>query len=544
LIQEFINGKQALFLTNKDIYRFNDEETVVSRYLMDMNQINNPYRAKLIAHHHDWLNHINAAQRIQIKSIIGENNFLNLKLQINETFSRFSNFSTVVKNTLITNEARQHNLTDKIDRIVTNRFWGPFIFFFIMLMVFQAIYSWAEYPMSWIENGFAILGDFTKDNLPTAWYADLLVDGVIAGLAGVLVFIPQITILFFLITALEELGYMSRAVFMFDGIMQRFGMNGRSIVALVSSGACAIPAIMSTRTISNVKERIITILVSPLISCSARIPVYTALVGFVVPKKNVLGLFNGQGLVFMALYVISIFAALISAFVFKKILKTNDASFLLIELPRYKPPIIRNVLLTVREKVLAFIFSAGKIILFISVILWFLANYGPSSAMQEAETLAQKIAVENNLDAGATSNLMAAKKIEASYAGLIGKFIEPAIIPLGFDWKIGIALITSFAAREVFVGTMATIYSIGNTDDETTIREQMAKELRAGTTTKMYTPPTAISLLLFYLFAMQCMSTLAVTKRETNSWKWPVIQLFFMTTMAYIASLTAYQLLS
>ena len=378
-------------------------------------------------------------------------------------------------------------------------------------------------------------------HLPAGWYTDLLADGVIAGLGGVLIFIPQITILFLLVSLLEESGYMSRAVFMFDSVMQRFGLNGRSIVALISSGACAIPAIMSTRTIANWKERLTTIMVSPLISCSARIPVYTVLIGFVVPSKTIGGVFNSQGLAFMGLYLLSIVAALGSAWVFKLILKSDERSFLMIELPQYKKPIWKNVLITVKEKVWTFIIEAGRIILIVSIVLWFLASYGPGSKMAQSADQAMTYSIEQGYNDQETEDYIASQKLESSYVGHIGKFIEPVIRPLGYDWKIGIALITSFAAREVFVGTMATIYSIGSTEDEMTVRELMDAEINPITGGKRYDFATALSLLLFYVFALQCMSTLAVTKRETNSWRWPIIQFVFMGAMAYLSALGAYQ---
>jgi len=374
--------------------------------------------------------------------------------------------------------------------------------------------------------------------------SDLLVNGLLAGLGGVLVFVPQITILFFLIALLEESGYMSRVVFMFDSIMQKFGMNGRSMVALISSGACAIPAIMSTRTISNYKERLITILVSPLISCSARLPVYAVLIGFVVPDTKFLGVFNYQGLAFMGLYLLGIVGVIFSSLFFKKILKSDTASFLMIELPNYKPPIWTNVFLSVKEKVSSFVIGAGKIIIFISIALWFLASYGPGTSISDSSALAKNVATEKNLDEIQKSNLIASYKLESSYIGHLGKWIEPAIKPLGFDWKIGIALLTSFAAREVFVGTMATIYSIGSESDELTIRQKMAAEIRPGSNIKVYNPATALSLLVFYVFAMQCMSTLAVTKKETQSWKWPIIQFAFMGVLAYLGAFLTYQALS
>jgi len=504
--------------------------------------IDNDYQNLLIAHHHQWLNHLSAADRIQIASSLDKTKFESTRLQINETLSRYNTFTSEIAKAAIKSKKDTRSLTERIDNVITHRVLGPIIFFGLMLFIFQAIFAWSEAPMGWIENGFASLSAWTQDALPSGWFTDLLTDGIIAGLGGVLVFVPQITILFLLVTALEESGYMSRAVFMFDGVMQRFGLNGRSIVALISSGACAIPAIMSTRTIANWKERLITILVSPLISCSARIPVYAVLIGFVVPSKSV-GIFNLQGLAFMGLYILSIVAALFSAWVFKKILKSDERSFLMIELPQYKQPLFKNVLLSVKEKVGTFIMEAGRVILIISIILWFLASYGPSTAMDEAVSSTEQVVNTQNLSTDEADNLLASAKLEASYAGHLGKFIEPVIRPLGFDWKIGIALITSFAAREVFVGTMATIYSIGSSDDEATVRERMAQEINPITGGPRYDVPTALSLLLFYVFAMQCMSTLAVTKRETKSWKWPMVQLGFMSVLAYVSSMIAFQLL-
>ncbi|MGB0932311.1 MAG: ferrous iron transporter B [Chitinophagales bacterium] len=413
-----------------------------------------------------------------------------------------------------------------------------------MFLVFQAIFAWSEYPMMLIETAFGFAGETLQNILPEGWITSLVVDGILAGLGGILIFIPQIAILFFLISILEEVGYMARAVFIFDRVMQKFGLNGRSIVALVSGSACAIPAIMSTRTISNWKERLITIMVTPFISCSARIPVYTVLVGFVVPSVTVWGIFNAQGLVFTGLYLLGIIAALVSAWVFKLILQTEESSFLMIELPKYRAPMIKNVLLIVKERVMTFTIEAGKVIMVISIILWVLASYGPSNKMELAKQNALEVAAQKNLGETATADLVAGKQIEASFAGHLGKFIEPAIEPLGFDWKIGIALITSFAAREVFVGTMATIYSIGSEENELTVRDRLAKATHPDTGLPVYTMATSLSLLIFYVFAMQCMSTLAVVKRETKSWKWAVIQFVYMTAMAYFGSLGVYQMLS
>ncbi|MCB9287483.1 MAG: ferrous iron transport protein B [Lewinellaceae bacterium] len=504
----------------------------------------NLYQGLLVAHHYVWLPFLSNAQRKLIAGIVAAHGFEPLKSQVRETMQRYDKFTPMARRSMRNVRSASRPVTEKLDAILTHRVAGPVIFFFLMMLVFQAIFSWAVYPMDLIEQFFAISGEWARRVLPEGWFTDLLTDGVIAGLGGILVFIPQIAILFFLISLLEEVGYMARAAYLFDRLMQAFGLNGRSIVALISGGACAIPAIMSTRTIGNWKERLITILVTPLISCSARIPVYTVLIGFVVPSQIVAGFFNLQGLAFMGLYLLGIAAALLSALAFKLILKTHERSFLMLELPEYRPPVLRNVVLTVWEKVKAFIWEAGRIIMAISIVLWLLASYGPPADMQKARKEALALAQERRLDEAETANLLAARQIEASFAGHLGKVIEPAIRPLGFDWKIGIALITSFAAREVFVGTMATIYSIGSEDDEYSVRDKMAQERDPVTGRRIYGLATSLSLLIFYVFAMQCMSTLAVVKRETKSWKWPLIQFIYMSTLAYLGSLLAYQLLS
>lgn len=466
-----------------------------------------------------------------------------LDFQVKDTMARYDIFTTWLSKVLINKSNNDANGTSKIDAILTHKIIGPFIFFAIMLLIFQALFSWASIPMDYIDEAFAWLGDLTKVALGTGWLSSLIADGILAGIGGIVIFVPQILILFLFLSILEEIGYMSRAVYLFDGLLRKFGLSGKSIVALISGGACAIPAIMSTRTITNWKERLITIIVTPLISCSARLPVYIILIGFIIPEKTVAGIFSLQALFFMGIYIVSVIAALGSAWVLKKILKSNERSFLLMELPRYKKPIWRNVLYNVKEKVMSFIWDAGKIIFVISIILWFLASFGPSQKMDQAIEDAKNYALVNNLDAEERTNLLASTELEYSYAGILGKTIEPAIRPLGYDWKIGIALITSFAAREVFVSTMATIYAVGG-DDEGSLKEKMRNEKHFITGDTVYTTATATSLLLFYIFAMQCMSTLAVTKRETNSWKWPIIQFVFMTALAYLAAFAAYQLLS
>jgi ferrous iron transport protein B len=522
-------------------YELSEAEKKLALAVQDILPGSNAYQALLAAHHHDWLPFLSVAQHKLIMDLIAEHHFEPLRSQIEETMQRYDKFTPMARQSIRTAAAEHPSVAERLDLILTHRLAGPLIFILLMLLVFQAIFAWATYPMEWIEALFSLAGEGVGRVLPDGWLSSLITDGVLAGLGGIMVFIPQIAILFFLISLLEEVGYMARAAYMFDRLMQYFGLNGRSIVALISGGACAIPAIMSTRTIGNWKERLITIMVTPFISCSARIPVYTVLIGFVVPSTVVGGIFNLQGLAFMGLYLLGIIAALLSAWIFKLILKTKERSFLMLELPEYRSPVMRNVFLTVWEKVRSFVVEAGRIIMAISVVLWALASFGPRADMQAARLEAETLAVERQLDKQETDNLIAARKIEASFAGQLGKFIEPAIEPLGFDWKIGIALITSFAAREVFVGTMATIYSIGSAEDEYSIRDRMAQERHPITGKPIYSLATSLSLLLFYVFAMQCMSTIAVVRRETKSWKWPLIQFVFMTGLAYLSSLLVYQ---
>jgi ferrous iron transport protein B len=542
-LQQLINDDKGV--SNSPLYELSPTERSLAKLVKQEIPSVNTYQGLLIGHHYEWIPFLTEESRQKISRLVQEKEFASLKGQVRETMQRYDFFTPIVQRALKTKISTEQTFSERVDGIITHTIWGPLIFFVLMLLVFQAIFSWATLPMDLIEVFFSWSGEQVKAILPEGWLADLITDGILAGLGGILVFIPQIAILFLLVAILEEVGYMARAAYMFDQVMQRFGLNGRSIVALISGGACAIPAIMSTRTIGNWKERLITILVTPFISCSARIPVYTVLIGFVVPPTAIAGgLLNLQGLAFMGLYLLGIIAALLAAWIFKLILKSNETSFLLLELPPYRKPLLRNVLLEVWEKVSTFVREAGQIILAISIVLWLLSSFSWSGQMESAEQSAIEQAAALGLDEAETSDLIAAQKMEASFAGQLGKSIEPVIRPLGYDWKIGIALITSFAAREVFVGTMATIYSIGSTDDEYSIKNRMAQEISPATGKPVYTLATSLSLLIFYVFAMQCMSTLAVVKRETKSWKWPVIQFVFMTALAYLSALLTYQLLS
>lgn len=465
------------------------------------------------------------------------------RLQHKETIARYKFINDTLKKCYEVDKSKATDLRSKFDKILTHKVFGYVIFFAILLLIFQAIFDWSSIPMDFIDSSFASLGNWVRHTLPAGNFTDLLVDGVIAGLGGIVIFIPQIVFLFLFISVLEESGYMSRVVFLMDRIMRRYGLSGKSVVPLISGTACAIPAIMATRNIESWKERLITILVTPFTTCSARLPVYAILIALVIPDKRVLGIFNAQGLTLMLLYILGFASAIIAAHILNKILKIKSKSYFVVEMPNYKLPMFKNVFINVLEKTKSFLFEAGKIILAISIVLWFLASYGPGEKFKNAEQIVKQEVVNTQLSEIELEHKIASYKLEHSYIGIVGKTIEPIIEPLGYDWKIGIALATSFAAREVFVGTLATIYSVGSTDDqEGTIKDKMRQEVHASGG-KVFTFASGISLLLFYAFAMQCMGTLAVVKRETNSWKWPLIQLFGMSGIAYIVALISFQLL-
>ena len=465
------------------------------------------------------------------------------KYQHKETIYRYQEINKILKNTYLVDKSKAKDLRAKLDKVFTHRIFGYFIFLLVLLLIFQSIFDWSSLPMDLIDTTFAELSDFARSNLPTGVLSDLIVEGIIPGIGGVIIFIPQIAILFLFIAVLEETGYMSRVVFLMDKIMRRFGMNGKSIIPLISGTACAIPAIMATRTISSWKERLITILVVPFTTCSARLPVYAILISLIIPDTKIFGFYNLQAFTLLMLYALGFGTAILAAYILQKTLKIKSNSFFVVEMPNYKLPSVKNVLFDVLEKTKAFVLGAGKIILALSVVLWFLASNGPESYKNAEQNTIEKVA-NKNLGTDELQQKIAAVKLENSYIGIMGKSIEPAIRPLGYDWKIGIALITSFAAREVFVGTLATIYSVGSDDENTTtIKEKMRSEINPATGKKIFNFPAGMSLLVFYAFAMQCMATLAIVKRETKSWKWPLIQLFGMTGLAYICSLIVFQIL-
>lgn len=466
----------------------------------------------------------------------------NLKrLQQKETITRYQFINATLKQTLHIDTANAKDLRSRLDRILTHKVWGYVIFFGILLLIFQAIFDWSEYPMDFIDRTFASLSEWAKNTLPPGDFTNLIAEGIIPGLGGIVIFIPQIAFLFLFISILEETGYMSRVVFLMDRVMRRFGLSGKSVVPLVAGTACAIPAIMATRNIENWKERLITILVTPFTTCSARLPVYLIIIALVIPDTRVLGIFSLQGLTLMFMYILGFGAAIFSAYLLDRILNIRSKSFFVVEMPNYKLPLPKNVLITVVEKTKAFVFGAGKIILAISIILWVMASYGPGQ-FNRADEIVRASYAGQDVSEEVIENHIESFKLEHSYIGKIGHAIEPAVRPLGYDWKIGIAIVSSFAAREVFVGTLATIYSVGS-DDEQTIKSRMAAEVNPVLGGPLFNFASGVSLLLFYAFAMQCMSTLAVVKKETNSWKWPMWQLFVMSAIAYIVALAAYQLL-
>jgi len=442
----------------------------------------------------------------------------------------------------VTAQGETHS--NKIDKILTHKFFGFVIFFAILMFMFQAIFSWSSYPMELIGDAFVWIQDSLHHTLPPGPLTSLLVDGIIAGLSGVMVFIPQIAILFAFISILEDTGYMSRVTFMMDKLMRKVGLNGKSVVPLIGGFACAVPSIMGTRTIENWKDRMITIMVTPLVTCSARLPIYTLLIALVVPNHNVWWVFNMQGLALTGMYVFSLISAIVVAWVFKFILKGKERGYFIMELPVYRMPRWNNVIFSMYDRSKAFVFQAGKVIIAISIILWVLASYGPGDRFAKIDQKFSTPQYTQHMTPDSLSRTISSAKLENSYAGVLGHTIEPVIRPLGFDWKIGIALITSFAAREVFVGTMATIYSVnGSAEKMQSVYEKMKEAKNPDTGQPVFTLAVAFSLMMFYAFAMQCASTVAIVFRETKNWRWPAIQFAYMTVLAYAASFIAYVVL-
>ncbi len=514
---------------------------LVERIAEEMH-INGPYIALQLVHQYDRLSFLSTTDRSRIGAIAQAFSFHSQKVQAAEIIARYNFINDVLFDTLKLKEgAKRETVSNRIDAILTHKVFGFVIFFAVLFLVFQSIFSWSAFPMDLIKELFIWLGNVGHQLLPVGVLTNLLIDGVLAGLSGVLVFVPQIAILFVFISILEDTGYMSRVTFMMDKIMRKVGLNGKSVVPLIGGFACAVPSIMSTRNIENWKDRMITIMVTPLVSCSARLPVYTLLISLAVPNQRVLGFINMQGLVLMAMYVLSMVSALLVAWLMKQMVRSRERGYFIMELPVYRMPRWNNVLLTMYQKVKAFVFEAGKVIVAVSIVLWVLASYGPADSQERAERVYESSTYTEKYTPQEIERLKASAKLEYSYAGILGRAIEPVIKPLGFDWKIGIALITSFAAREVFVGTMAVIYSVDADEANTeSVQQKMRSAKNPDTGLPVFTTAVAFSLMIFYAFAMQCMSTLAVVYRETKSWRWPAIQFGYMTVMAYFASLFVY----
>lgn len=481
-------------------------------------------------------------ERNEIKSSFTKSHSELKRLQQKETIKRYQFINETLKIGQKIDRTKATDLRAKLDSILTHKFFGYFIFFGILMLIFQFLFDWSSIPMDLIDETFANLSTITKTNLPEGKFTDLLSDGIIPGIGGIVIFIPQIAFLFLFISVLEESGYMSRVVFLMDKIMRRFGLSGKSVVPLISGTACAIPAIMGARNIENWKERLITILITPFTTCSARLPVYAILIALIIPEKRVFGFLSLQGLTLMTLYLLGFGMAIFSAYILNKVLKLSCKSYFVVEMPSYKVPMFKNVAINVIEKTKAFITGAGKIILALSIVLWFLGSHGPKNFENASDIIT---AQNQHLSEEELNDKISAYQLENSYIGIMGKSIEPIIKPLGYDWKIGVAIVSSFAAREVFVGTLATIYSVGShSEEEATIKNKMAAEINPTSGKKVFNFATGISLLLFYAFAMQCISTLAIVKKETNSWKWPIVQLVFMSGFAYITAFIAYQMLN
>ena len=443
------------------------------------------------------------------------------RLQTQETIRRYQEIDKVISKVLSKKPQFKELLTEKLDKVLVHPFWGYVIFGLILLIIFQSVFFLAEYPMNWISDFFLWFSAFANEQLPAGPINSLLANGIIPGVGGIMVFAPQIGILLYFLYLLEDSGYMARVIFLMDRFLRPFGLNGKSIVPLVSGTACAIPAIMSTRNIENVKERLITILVTPFMTCSARLPVYSIIIGLIIPNEYFIGI-SYKAIALMAMYFLGFFTSLMASLILKKIIKSNAKSFLVMDLPSYKMPLFGYDFKIVLGKVWEFITGAGKIIFFFSIVIWFFSYIGPKQ--NDQEFVATDV------------------KLEQSYLAKMGKSIEPAIAPLGYDWKMGVGILTSFVAREVFVGTMSTLYSLDDEAPEGKIIDKMRADVKPNGD-KVYSFATGISILFFYAFAMQCVSTLAVVYRETKSWKWTMAQLFGMSGLAYIASLIVYQIL-
>ena len=459
----------------------------------------------------------------------------------NAIFARYAFISEVVQASVVHHDRDAHRRSDKIDRVLTHRFFGLAILVGILLLIFQAIFSWAELPMEMLDQAFGSIGDYLRGVLPAGMLADLIVDGIVAGVGGVLVFLPQIILLFLFISILEDTGYMARAAFLMDRLMSRIGLHGKAFLPLISSFACAIPGIMATRTIESRRDRFATIMIAPFMSCSARLPVYTLMIATFFAGQTVLGFISLGAVLMLGMYTLGIVTAVIVAFVLKRtVLKAPPPPFIM-ELPPYRMPNFRTVMFNVIERAGLFVKRAGTVILAISIVLWALMYFPRPDAAQETDVVAKSETVSQN-GSPEPAVVSESEQLQNSFAGMLGHAIEPVIQPLGFDWKIGVALIASFAAREVLVSTISIIYNVGKEANEGS--ESLISAIRNAKRpdgTAVWTPLTAVTLMVFFVLAMQCMSTVAVVRRETNTWSWPLFMVGYMTVLAYAAAFVTYQ---
>lgn len=518
-------------------------EPALIEEVRELHKLDNDYVALQYVCQHDNFSFLAQPVRAKLDSLIEKYEFDETGFLADETIARYKTIKPIVEKSVKSEGATEQPLwTRKLDKILLHPLWGYVTFALILMVIFQAIFAWASYPMDWLDENTASFISWVKEVLPKGVLNDLITDGVLAGIGGVIIFIPQIAILFGLVSVLEESGYMARVMVIMDKVMRRFGLNGRSVVPLISGVACAVPAIMTTRSISSRHERLLTILVTPIMSCSARLPIYSILIALIIPSTKVFGIFNMQGLVLFGLYFLGLAGALASAWILSLFIKRTEPGYFMLEMPTYKVPRWGHVGFMMYDSVKSFVLEAGKVILAISIVLWVLSSYGPGDHMEVAEQ--QAVSAMPQAPEEEVAAAVASARLESSYAGNFGRFIEPVIRPLGYDWKIGIALLASFAAREVFVGTMATIYSIsGDSEDVLTVKERLVKE-KNDLGGPMYTPAVCYSLLIFYVFAMMCMSTIAVVYRETHGWKWPLIQLGYLMVLAYVSAFAVYQLMS
>ncbi|MEN9549604.1 MAG: hypothetical protein RIR12_2195 [Bacteroidota bacterium] len=542
--------KKAITLTAQQAYKipvrdFIDNKQLAATSIDEVKKTNPRFSDYRCIHY--LINHeafeLNESTHERLEKIKTHTHFNTTKTQAAEILERYTHIRQVMQQAVSEPDPLQKSLfTEKLDNLLLHRVWGYAILLAVLFLLFQSVFWLAQYPMDWMELAFAKISGWLSTTLPNNRWTDLLINGLIAGIGGILVFVPQIMILFGLITLLEDSGYMARISFLSDKLMRSVGLNGKSVMPMISGFACAVPAIMSARNIENRKERLLTILITPLMSCSARLPVYFILIGLVIPKTYLFGFLGVQGLVMMGLYLLGLVMALLVSYVAKWFIKIQEKSFFILELPTYRSPRWGNVVSTMLNKAKIFVFDAGKVIMIISLLLWALSSFGPTNKMKNIAAKYETLKQNANADITQLEKNYNTEKLENSYAGIMGKSIEPIIKPLGFDWKIGIALITSFAAREVFVGTMATLYSVGEDDDEGKALKEKMKAATHANGAPVFTLGAGLSLMIFYVFAMQCMSTLAIVKKETKSWKWPLIQLVYMTALAYVMSWLVYQL--